>query len=99
MIRHTVVFRLKHTKGSAAEKSFFEASRRLGYLPGVTKFEMLRQTSTKNDYHYGLSMEFWDEAAYRGYDAHPDHVAFVRDRWLPEVETFMEIDYVALERM
>jgi hypothetical protein len=41
-------------------------------------------------------MEFWDEAAYRAYDAHPEHVAFVRDRWLPEVEAFMEIDYVEM---
>ena len=27
---------------------------------------------------------------------HPDHVAFVRDRWVPEVEKFLEIDYVPL---
>jgi len=34
-----------------------------------------------------------DQAAYSGYDDHPDHVAFVRDRWVPEVEAFLEIDY------
>jgi hypothetical protein len=27
---------------------------------------------------------------------HPAHLAFVRDRWMPEVERYMEIDYVPL---
>jgi len=36
------------------------------------------------------------QAAYTRYNDHPDHVAFVRDRWLPEVEAFMEVDYVPL---
>jgi hypothetical protein len=49
--------------------------------------------SPKNDYHFGFSMEFADQAAYTGYDQHPKHVAFVRDRWVHEVERFMEIDY------
>jgi heme-degrading monooxygenase HmoA len=96
MIRHTVVFRLKHEPGSSQEASFFAAARRLGHLPGVSKFEMLRQVSTKNDYRHGLSMEFWDDRAYQDYNDHPEHVAFVRDRWLPEVAAFMEIDYVAM---
>jgi heme-degrading monooxygenase HmoA len=96
MIRHTVGFRLKHPAGSAEERSFFDAARRLGSLPGVHRFEMLRQVSRKNDYQYGLSMEFWDDKAYQGYNDHPEHVAFVRDRWLPEVAAFMEIDYQAL---
>ena len=42
-------------------------------------------------------MEFADETAYRGYNEPPAHVAFVRDRWVPEVEAFMEIDYVKLD--
>jgi hypothetical protein len=54
----------------------------------------LRQVSAKNDYAFGFSMEFADQSAYSGYDQHPDHVAFVRDRWVPEVATFLEIDYV-----
>ena len=35
-----------------------------------------------------------DQAAYTRYNDHPDHVAFVRDRWVPEVEKFLEIDDV-----
>ncbi len=41
-------------------------------------------------------MEFADRAAYAAYDAHPNHVAFVRDRWVPEVAKFLEIDYEPL---
>ncbi len=41
-------------------------------------------------------MEFADEAAYAGYDDHPEHVRFVQERWLVEVDDFLEIDYVRL---
>jgi LAS superfamily LD-carboxypeptidase LdcB len=96
MIRHTVVFTLKHPAGSAAETDFLDAADVLADIPGVQKFEKLRQTSPKNDYAFGFSMEFADQAAYTGYDLHPWHVAFVKDRWIPEVARFMEIDYVPL---
>lgn len=94
MIRHTVVFTLKHSAGSAEESAFLQDAKVLADIPGVEKFEQLRQVSPKNDYQFGFSMEFADQAAYSGYNDHPDHVAFVRDRWVPEVERFLEIDYV-----
>lgn len=96
MIRHTVVFTLKHAAGSAEEGAFLRDAKVLAAIPGVEQFEQLRQVSPKNDYAFGFSMEFADQAAYSGYNDHPDHVAFVRDRWIPEVAKFLEIDYVAL---
>ena len=96
MIRHTVVFRLKHPGGSPAEQAFLADARVLADIPGVQAFEQLRQVSPKNDFRFGFSMEFADAAAYAGYDGHPVHVAFVRDRWVPEVEAFLEIDYAPL---
>jgi quinol monooxygenase YgiN len=96
MIRHTVVFRLKHAAGSAEEARFLDAAQGLANIPGVARFERLKQVSAKNDYRFGLSMEFADQAAYSSYNDHPDHVAFVRERWIPEVAAFMEIDYVSL---
>jgi hypothetical protein len=98
MIRHTVVFRLKHERYSDAEKDFLETAKILAKIPGVERFEQLKQVSPKNDFTFGFSMEFRDQAAYDGYNSHPDHVAFVRDRWVPEVEAFLEIDYVPLGR-
>lgn len=96
MIRHTVVFTLKHAPGSAPERDFLAAARILADIPGVEKFEQLRQVSRKNSYRFGFSMEFADQAAYSSYNDHPTHVAFVRERWVPEVAEFMEIDYVPL---
>lgn len=96
MIRHTVAFRLHHDAGSAEEQDFLATARALAGIPGVEAFEQLRQTSAKNDFTFGLSMEFVDEAAYAGYDAHPVHLAFVAERWLPEVADFLEVDYTPL---
>ncbi|HEY0122049.1 MAG TPA: Dabb family protein [Rhizobium sp.] len=96
MIRHTVAFRLKHEPGSAEENSFLKDALVLEEIPGVRNFEQLRQTSPKNDFTFGFSMEFENQAGYDAYNIHPDHVTFVRDRWVPEVEAFLEIDYTKL---
>jgi hypothetical protein len=92
-IRHTVAFRLVHPPGSAAESAFLERAGELASIPGVEAFELLDEISPKNDYRFGISMEFADQGAYDGYNAHPDHVRFVQDRWLVEVADFLEIDY------
>lgn len=97
MIRHTVIFVLKHAHGSLQEKSFLrDAKTALQDIPGVKKFEQLKQVSKKNDYHFGFSMEFADQAAYDAYNTHPKHVAFVKDRWEREVSKFLEIDYTPI---
>ncbi|MEO7626669.1 MAG: Dabb family protein [Nocardioides sp.] len=97
MIRHTVAFRLVHPAGSAEETGFLTSARELATIPGVERFEQLAQTSAKNDFAFGFSMEFADAAAYDAYNQHPVHVAFVRDRWVPEVADFLELDYVPLD--
>ena len=96
MIRHTVAFRLKHSKGSTSEKAFLDEAEVLRKIPGVKKFEKLRQVSPKNGFAFGFSMEFDDAAAYQGYNEHPEHVHFVKERWVPEVAEFLEIDYERL---
>jgi hypothetical protein len=62
----------------------------------VEGFEIARETSPKNDFAFAVSMRFADQAAYDAYNTHPLHVAFVRDRWVPEVAAFMEHDTVAI---
>ena len=94
MIRHTVIFVLKHAHGSLQEKAFLRDAKVLKEIPGVEKFEQLKQVSKKNDYEFGFSMEFKDQAAYTAYNVHPKHVKFVQERWEREVERFLEIDYV-----
>ena len=95
-IRHSVVFTLTHAPGSAEEADFLAAIARLEAIPGVEAFELMNEVSPKNDYRYGLTMEFADQSAYTAYNEHPDHVAFVADRWDAEVTSFLEIDTSAL---
>ena len=99
MIRHTVVFKLKHPKGSKEEKLFLMAAQGLSSIPLVKNFECLRQIGKKNDFDFGLSMEFDNEQHYNDYSTHPDHVNFVNNRWLKEVENFLEIDYQPLREI
>ena len=95
-IRHTVTFTLAHPEGSPEERDFLDAARALGSIAGVEAFEVLAEVSPKNGFRYGISMEFADQAAYDGYNAHPQHVQFVEERWLKEVVDFLEVDYAAL---
>lgn len=97
MIKHTVVFRLRHPRGSPSEHDFLDAARRLATIPGVQQFQCLRQISAGNPYHFGLSMVFANEASYQSYNENPAHQAFVEQRWNPEVAEFMEIDYQPMD--
>ena len=94
MIRHTVVFKLKHDAGSENELNFLRAAQKLVEIPTVNNFECFRQVSEKNNYDFGLSMDFNSKAGYQAYNEHPDHIQFVETLWIPEVVEFMEIDYV-----
>lgn len=97
MIRHTVMFTLQHETGSTAEKDFLESALVLARIPTVKKFERLRQVSKKCQHHFGFSMEFDSAADYDTYNLHPFHTQFVNERWIPEVTSFQEIDYVVYE--
>lgn len=96
MIIHSVIFKLKHPKGSKEESQFLENAKKLVSIPGVQNFQCLKQVSTKNKFEFGLSMQFENEELYQQYNNHPDHVYFVQQYWLNEVEDFMEIDYTPI---
>ena len=93
MIRHIVTFRLNHRPGSTEEQQFLDEARALSSLPTVKKFECLKQIGKKNNFDFGLSMEFENISAYEAYNNHPDHIRFVEQSWIPQVVDFIEIDY------
>ena len=97
MITHSVFFKLAHENGSVEEAEFLRKAAELANIPSVGQFKVLRETSPKNGFDFGLTMVFTDQAAYDAYNNHPDHVAFVQDVWLKDVADFMEIDHVPLE--
>lgn len=94
MIRHSVVFKLNHPEGSHEERNFLDEARKLESIPGVLKFEVMKEISSGNPYDFGISMEFEDKKAYDFYTNHPDHTRFVKEFWIPNVAVFMEIDYL-----
>ena len=93
MIRHTVAFKLIHENGSIEEQLFLEAVSKLSNLPTVQKFECLKEIGKKNNFNFGVSMEFNDMNDYEAYNNHPEHIEFVNKIWIPEVIDFIEIDY------
>jgi hypothetical protein len=96
-IQHMVLFDLSHEKGSAkAEKFLRDGQQILSHLPVVQNFQVFNQVSLKNDYSYGFSMIFADQKAYESYNNHPNHLAFVENRWKTEVTRFLEIDFKSI---
>ena len=98
LIRHTVAFKLSYPSGSNEEVEFLKQAQELSSISVVNNFECLRQIGRKNDFNFGLSMEFESVDDYEEYNNHPDHVRFVKDVWIPSVEEFMEVDYEAYEQ-
>ena len=96
MIRHAAIFRLNHPAGTAAEAAFLRDLAGLGAIAGVQAFDIAREVSARNPYHFAVSMQFGDQAAYDAYSADPLHVAFVQGRWIPDVAEFMEHDTISL---
>ena len=93
-IQHMVIFNLPYPEGSAKALTFLkDGTRILTGIPVVKDFQAFKQVSPKNDYQYGFSMVFANQTDYTTYNEHPDHVAFVEDRWMKEVSAFLEIDF------
>jgi len=92
MIRHTVTFKLKHESGSTEEILFLETAKELSKLPTVKNFECLKEIGKKNNFDFGISMEFQNMKDYEEYSNHPDHTDFVQNIWIPDVIDFIEID-------
>ena len=94
-IRHTVAFALVHPEGSAEERDFLDAAERLATIPGVEMFELLSEVSPKKATGSGSRWSSPTARPTTRYNEHPDHVRFVRERWLSEVSEFLELDYAA----
>ncbi|WOO43312.1 Dabb family protein [Rubellicoccus peritrichatus] len=93
-ITHTVFFKLKHPEGSNEEAYFLSRAQALSDISTVQDFAIVKETSPKNNFDYGLFMVFDNQADYTFYNDHPDHVDFVKNIWIPNVVGFEEIDYI-----
>ena len=98
MIRHSVILTLKSSLSPEDKTQYFDAVNELKQIPGVQKFEVLKQTSAKNPFEFGISMEFESQEAYDLYTNHSLHSAFVEKYWAACVEDYLEIDYQILDQ-
>lgn len=92
-IRHSVIFTFNEGMSSDEKQVFFDEVRKLSTIRGVENFEILKQVSVKNKFEHGILMEFKDNEAYQYYNNHPNHVEFVQNIWLKQVDDFLEIDF------
>lgn len=93
MITHTVFFSFKSTVNEPGRRSFFDGVNELKKIPGVKNLQIVKQTSAKNKFEYGITMDFDNEAIYNAYNIHPSHTAFINNYWLSNIDAFLEIDY------
>ena len=96
MITHSVFMKLKHPSGSSQEKYFLAECEKLEGISGVLNYQIVKETSPKNDFSFGLVMNFENQEDYDSYNNDPSHVAFVENVWIPNVDSFQEIDYSSL---
>lgn len=95
-IIHTVIFNLKHEKGSPEAEAFFKKSEKiLAYTPFAKDFRIFYEVSKKNSYSYGFSMFFENQEDYDTYSfVYQPHQDYVNNCWMTEVADFMEIDLI-----
>lgn len=93
-IIHTVIFSLKK---EVEPLDFLQRSKKLlSLISTAEKFMVLKQASKKNKFNFGFYMEFKNQKAYEEYSNHPEHLKYVKNIWLNEVEDFLEIDFTEI---
>ena len=93
-IIHTVIFSLK--KEIESDDFLNKSKKLLGSISGTEKFMVLKQISKKNKFNFGFYMEFKNQKAYEEYNNHPEHLNYVKNIWLNEVEDFLETDFAEI---
>lgn len=96
-LHHTVFFKLIHEKNSVGEQIFFDETKKLSKIPSVNSFQIVNESSSKNNFDYGLIMTFSDQPAYHEYNRNPLHLKYVQEIWLPQVADFLELDWRLIE--
>ena len=95
-IIHSVLFSLKHKKGSPEAEAFLaESLSVLSTIGQVCGFRVYNQVSQKNKFEYAFSMVFETEEDYAAYNQNENHQNYVKTLWTNQVTDFMEVDLQA----
>ena len=93
MPKHSVIFTFKSNLKDSEKQAFFDAAHSLRNIPDVKNFEILKQSSLKNKFEFGILMEFENDVHYQTYNNHPQHTSFIQDFWIKSIADFLEIDF------
>jgi hypothetical protein len=94
MVLHVVMFRFKGAVGARRRAALLARAREvLAPLPGVRHFFAGRAIRDDIEFSHAIGMFFADEATLDAYRAHPAHIAFRDDEFVPLVEHRQSFDY------
>ena len=100
MVKHVIIWKLKEeiqgedkTKVLAEMKEHLEAL--VGKVPGLLRLEIVTKPLASSNGDVMLDSELESEAALKGYQSHPDHVAVANTYVRPYTEVRLCMDYEA----
>lgn len=98
MIKHIILWKIKE-ECSEEQKAEIKANAKanlealVGKVPGLTKLHIQIDSLSSSNADMMLDSELVDEAALKGYQGHPDHVAVANNFVRPFMETRLCLDY------
>ncbi len=100
MVKHIIMWQLKDEL-SDSEKASVKADIKtslealIGKIPGLVEIKVETEALASSNTDLMLYSVFDDEAAYKGYVVHPDHVAVANSKVRPFVKTRLCMDFEA----
>ena len=100
MVKHVILWKLKEEIAEAEkEKVLREMKQNLealvGKVPGLLRLEIVTEPLVSSNADVMLDSELESEAALKGYQSHPDHVAVANTYVRPFTEVRLCMDYEA----
>ena len=94
MIRHVVLLTWKDGTAPDQVSAIETALARMPeVMPFIRRYEMGRDLGISGSHDFAIVADFDNEADYRAYAEHPDHVAVLTDLLGPVVETKARVQY------
>lgn len=100
MVKHVILWKLKdEVSGDAKEKVLREMKENLealvGKVPGLSELTIVTKPLASSNADVMLDSTLESEAALKGYQSHPDHVAVANTYVRPFTEVRLCMDYEA----
>lgn len=98
MVKHVILWKLKDgIRGEEKEKVLSDMKQHLealvGKVPGLLRLTIVTEPLASSNADVMLDSELSDEAALKGYQSHPEHVAVANTYVRPFMEVRLCMDY------